>query len=720
MGSEPSKIPCHAEDPNPTPTFDLSTPNEYQQPATPLCMQTTNLSTPTNEYQQPAAPLCMQTTNLSTPTNEYQQPAAPLCMQTTNLSTPNEYQQPATPLCMQTTNLSTPTNEYQQPAAPLCMQTTNLSTPNEYQQPATPLCSPNCTNTSNPMQTINLSTPNESQQPPTPLCSHITIYSLNPPCDSNFKRTRSESGRDTAGILKEARLCLGDQEKSMRKRESKLAKAIENEKKKEEELQKKEEELKKKEEELKKKEKEMIEKEDEMKQREQNYQRNAAMTKLFDEETKKKDFFEAENARKCFVFHEDEHTCYAECQCRPEINIPHHPHLSTLRTTINCRSNLNVNVVSHMNTYHPKLLDLCLQFPKKNFHTLELMIDYSAVAIHEDDKIKVQRAEKSLLRWMIKCAIPQHDMEIEEFKTMLSDVSESPGKLRGIEAIKKEFLPKMIAESFERNKEITRDSLGIGISSDGWESPSSGYFTAVNIICTVKTKTGQIGRVVLNHLLHTPNRTSQGTSSVVEPLLKEMIPPHLRSSTHITTDNANAEKLFAKLLKMFWNGCAIHTLQLAIKDTFPPNCELLVISRKIGKHLKSSRIKDAFNAIQAKNLKTVLKPQKDVVTRWNSSYKSLSRMIHLRGCILELGKDNSFCGFNIEDILEIFANVVKILKPFYFATIKFESNSFSIADVLPCLIDCRKQLESSICNENFSIEVFELSLPNSELGIVSN
>jgi len=166
----------------------------------------------------------------------------------------------------------------------------------------------------------------------------------------------------------------------------------------------------------------------------------------------------------------------------------------------------------------------------------------------------------------------------------------------------------------------------------------------------------------------------------------------------IVTDNAANMKLAIREsgLEDSSLGCVLHTLQLCIQDKILNEQrsvkDMLSVIRNLATHLNhSSSSRDALKNIQ----KELNIPQhaliQDVVTRWNSSYYKLKRIIEQKKAVVLfcIGKKHACPTDNQWELAE---SLVLVLEQFELATKEMSFNEASVSQVIPFIASMEKYL----------------------------
>lgn len=157
---------------------------------------------------------------------------------------------------------------------------------------------------------------------------------------------------------------------------------------------------------------------------------------------------------------------------------------------------------------------------------------------------------------------------------------------------------------------------------------------------------------------------------------------------NVVLDNAKNNKCAIRLspsLKGYW--CAIHTLQLAIKDTMKStvqNVPVITVNKKCKELAKFVRGSEGRNnelkaACKMKNIKYRL-PSKQMAVRWNTQEANISSVVRLRPALQYLvfntneGWDQDKHSLSVQEF-KMGETIVKVLEPAKIASKQWEADS---------------------------------------------
>ena len=217
-------------------------------------------------------------------------------------------------------------------------------------------------------------------------------------------------------------------------------------------------------------------------------------------------------------------------------------------------------------------------------------------------------------------------------------------------------LQNKVMSIIESNKETTNC---FGFTTDIWTTRT--FYSYLSLTVHFVTSDFQLCKVVpfvsyFGRMQH----TGQNICLQLEDLIKELGLDSDNITKYIVLDNAANNVKAMELTKMFEAiPCSIHTLQLAVCDSFKASIQLKKVSDVLKKNNKlvnfvrrsEARLNELKDACKAVNI-TFIIPVKPNDTRWNSEFSSLMSTIHLnRGYKYLAFNDNSKKKIWLEHVL---------------------------------------------------------------------
>ena len=161
--------------------------------------------------------------------------------------------------------------------------------------------------------------------------------------------------------------------------------------------------------------------------------------------------------------------------------------------------------------------------------------------------------------------------------------------------------------------------------------------------------------------------------------------------------------------------CLAHTLQLTLKDAMKhPNAESLISrARKLVHTVRKSSV--ANEAMIKKCGKTLVR---DCSTRWNSTYDMLTRLLEIKAEVNQVLEELGMDTLLTSDWAKL-ENLVKLLEPFAVHTDQLQSDSQSLSQVVPCLLNLEAHLQMTCAPGKQLAQVLLKSLRDRFAAILS-
>ncbi|KAL1513732.1 hypothetical protein ABEB36_003104 [Hypothenemus hampei] len=151
----------------------------------------------------------------------------------------------------------------------------------------------------------------------------------------------------------------------------------------------------------------------------------------------------------------------------------------------------------------------------------------------------------------------------------------------------------------------------------------------------------------------------------------------------IITDNASNMVKACDLLKINHHNCFAHTLNLTVNDGLEDasNSELIKLLQKykdiVQYFKKSNLVMDKLKEEQVRKNKPLLRPIQSVITRWNSMFYMIKRLLDL----------------NEDDYLTIVLASSPVLEPFEDVTNQLSDDSYvTVSLIIPAVAEINKKL----------------------------
>ncbi|XP_046809503.1 zinc finger BED domain-containing protein RICESLEEPER 2-like [Lucilia cuprina] len=177
------------------------------------------------------------------------------------------------------------------------------------------------------------------------------------------------------------------------------------------------------------------------------------------------------------------------------------------------------------------------------------------------------------------------------------------------------------------------------------------------------------------------NTTDNGANVLkVSRLLQEMQQENVDEDDIDVTGPSQIESNLESILSIV--RCAAHTIQLAANDVIKTLTSEIEECRKIAKNLRTS--------VRSGNDEISL-PCLDVVTRWNSTYDMLNKILSLKEYIENM---DSLSIFDIN--WSFIQNFVKAFAPLAKCTMKLQAEQYILGDFFRDWLTCELELEELV------------------------
>ncbi|XP_037931580.1 uncharacterized protein LOC119666371 [Teleopsis dalmanni] len=140
--------------------------------------------------------------------------------------------------------------------------------------------------------------------------------------------------------------------------------------------------------------------------------------------------------------------------------------------------------------------------------------------------------------------------------------------------------------------------------------------------------------------------------------------------------------------------CGAHTIQLCVNDVIKTESikQNIDTCRSVSKKLRTTYYRSMLKNGGHKAAFI------DCITRWNSTYKMIERLLLLKSIITSLGNINAEL-YLTENSWTFMTELVSALKPFYTATLKLQSGKLCFSDLFIILMDLDFEVQNLPENE---------------------
>lgn len=265
---------------------------------------------------------------------------------------------------------------------------------------------------------------------------------------------------------------------------------------------------------------------------------------------------------------------------------------------------------------------------------------------------------------------------------------------------RKTLTNKLLNDKYIEVRSVVSESLNkanhISLTSDMWTSAANQGYLSVTAHFINENK---LESAVLCTLQVSERHTAENIAKHIKDILAEWNISDKCFS--IVTDNASVMIDVARRLSLQHVPCTAHTINLAITDVLGHSDislfnELRHKCRKIVGFFKSSTLAATKLAdCQSQLNKKVLKVKQEVVTRWNSTYIMIERLVSIKDELIM-----AFSYVNCPEILtaqewNVMEDVLPLLLPPYELTEELSGEKYLTSSiVIPLIRGCQKAIKS--------------------------
>ena len=314
-----------------------------------------------------------------------------------------------------------------------------------------------------------------------------------------------------------------------------------------------------------------------------------------------------------------------------------------------------------------------------------------------DDHEITHRIDKCLMDLIIVDMLPYTVVNGPAFKRL--NFGDPLGTRRYRLKSEKYFRTTLMPATYDRVSQKVKQQLStaawISFTTDVWTNPSK--------TCSLLSFTGHFleGPVRRKVVLSAMPLEDDHTGVYLASKLKEAISKwEIESKVHVgVRDNAANMICAMRHADVCDVSCAAHTLQLVLHDAvFTQTSVEAVVKkcRRVVAHFKhSEQACRHLREYQASRDVPEHKLVQDVDTRWNSTFLMLERLAEQQKAINLYGVERGGIDTLTNAEWELVERVVKILKPFYAATVELSSDDACVSVIIPLLAMLHGKLEST-------------------------
>ncbi|CAG9829737.1 unnamed protein product [Diabrotica balteata] len=275
---------------------------------------------------------------------------------------------------------------------------------------------------------------------------------------------------------------------------------------------------------------------------------------------------------------------------------------------------------------------------------------------------KVSEIDNALIKMITKDYQPLSVVEnagFLEYSKALQPLYTPPSRKK----LTYDLLPKQYEEATSTLIKIINDVKYISVTTDIWTSDSNKAYITVTAHFIFKS-------VLRAHVLSTRELPGSHTGENISLMLGDIF-HHWKIENKIiavVSDNgANIKSAISNYLQIFHLPCVAHTLNLIVTKSLTDVAELNDILKKcraLVNHFKHSSLAcDKLRSVQEQMGLPNLKVKQEVVTRWNSCFHMLQRLLEIKNplcvAVANLSKPPEF--LNADD-WEVINDCIKVLK----------------------------------------------------------
>ncbi|XP_055543961.1 zinc finger BED domain-containing protein 6-like [Wyeomyia smithii] len=256
------------------------------------------------------------------------------------------------------------------------------------------------------------------------------------------------------------------------------------------------------------------------------------------------------------------------------------------------------------------------------------------------------------------------DKEFVKFIELLNPSYNLPSR----KTLSNSLLPAVYNELLEKVKLDLIDPPTICLTCDGWTSLTNTSFYALTAHFI---KNGNLKSYLLEF---TERHTGENIADWISGILRKFNIEY--KITAIVTDNASNMKAAAANLKLRHLGCFAHTLNLIVQCAITNSIAEVVDKCKTTVQFfkKSSHASSKLREMQIKLGQKELKFKQDVITRWNSTFDMMERLLLSKEAVVSTLAllDATRCTLNAND-WETYKESIEVLRTFNDVTIEISS-----------------------------------------------
>lgn len=292
---------------------------------------------------------------------------------------------------------------------------------------------------------------------------------------------------------------------------------------------------------------------------------------------------------------------------------------------------------------------------------------------------RIQQLDEQLVRMIAKGyhALRMVDeVEFRKFVEMLNPGYTLPTR----KTLSESILPKVYAKVLEKVKEQIAKAAAICITTDAWTSSVQDGYVAITAHF-IDTDTHKLCTVMIGCIEFEERHTSLNLKSFLETKFEEW---NIRQYVNVIVSD-NAANILSAVRLGGWRSlsCYAHTINLVVQSSLDAISDTMRRVKDVIEYFhRSAPAKKKLAEIQEQMNISPLKLKQDVVTRWNSTYDALQRIIKIKEALIatlaimrpdiSLPQDDWLTIEKATDLLKIFYEItVEISGEMYVSASKY-------------------------------------------------
>ncbi|XP_044766203.1 E3 SUMO-protein ligase ZBED1-like [Coccinella septempunctata] len=309
---------------------------------------------------------------------------------------------------------------------------------------------------------------------------------------------------------------------------------------------------------------------------------------------------------------------------------------------------------------------------------------------------KSKQLDEPIVKFIVKGFHPFSIVEELEFKNMHKMIQPSY-TLPTRKTISSSLIPRIHQTTKEKVQEVIREADAICLTTDGWTSLNNVSYIALT--AHFITKETQLKSVLLGCTDFHERHTAENLSNFLMTEATKWGISHKISG--IITDNA--ANIVAAVHTNNWRHfpCFAHTLNLVVQNSLDALKEQIDKVKAIVQYFKhSSSACSKLASIQKQMNLPPLKLKQNVITRWNSTYDMVERLVKIKDAVLSaLAIEQPRLNTLSPDDWVLLQKSMEVLRLFNEVTIEMSAEkSVSISKVMVLVKIIKNHVERAIQN----------------------